>query len=418
LKQIYYLEYISNKIKVAAHARFDEGGMASVPLSDLPPFAIQIRKSLGHSVPVIPVDEVTKPDDIDLLSSPTLFPVTFMHRFIIKYSDIANEHDTLGFILKLDVDTNRCYIRDITPGSTAATFPRWCTRLIGCFILSIGDDLVFDVISAETILSHYLVDLNAASLPLALDIMFASDKSLLQAANPIDDPSPIQLDQICHLSSILETGEELKYQARIDINWFLYFDDLVNKSSTNTISSEDSRINQLTTSCLSTRKTVMKLPDAKQWIEAKFKQLDTHDRDKMYGKPCARPKYAIVLHSVWTYSRKPNGDCKARQCMDGRQLCHNMFRCLESIYTACISQVGTKIFFATCVLLNFIIMDLDAVNAFGQAGALYQLVYLEIDMQYKTWYIVMVKIFQMDMYFQYKDHCKVTQTRVKFGRRK
>lgn len=36
MKQIYYLEETMNKIKVAAHARFDEG-LTSVPLPDLPP---------------------------------------------------------------------------------------------------------------------------------------------------------------------------------------------------------------------------------------------------------------------------------------------------------------------------------------------------------------------------------------------
>jgi hypothetical protein len=73
LKQIYYLEYGTNKIKVAAHARFDEG-MASTPLDHLPPFAIQLRKSLGHSVPVISPEQVTTPDDIDLLSISNLVP--------------------------------------------------------------------------------------------------------------------------------------------------------------------------------------------------------------------------------------------------------------------------------------------------------------------------------------------------------
>jgi Reverse transcriptase (RNA-dependent DNA polymerase). len=199
------------------------------------------------------------------------------------------------------------------------------------------------------------------------------------------DPSPIQLDQICHLSSIIKTGEELKYQARIDIDWLLYFNDLVNNAH-HQIDQEDERINKLTPMKLTTRKYIMNQPDATEWVEAEFKQLDTHDRDKMYDKLCPRPKYAIVLRSNWTYSRKTSGEYKARQCMDGRPLRQDSIRRLESIYTACISQVGTKIFFATCALLNFVIMDLDAVNAFGQAGSLYKMVHIEIDQQYRTWY--------------------------------
>jgi hypothetical protein len=59
---------------------------------------------------------------------------------------------------------------------------------------------------------------------------------------------------------------------------------------------------------------------------------------------------------------------------------------MESVYTACVSQVGMKLFMALTALLNYIIIDLDAVNAFGQAGSLYDIVYLEIDQQYRDWY--------------------------------
>jgi hypothetical protein len=59
---------------------------------------------------------------------------------------------------------------------------------------------------------------------------------------------------------------------------------------------------------------------------------------------------------------------------------------MESVYTACISQVGMKIFIALAALLNYVILDLDALNAFGQAGSLYDIIYLEIDQQYRDWY--------------------------------
>jgi Integrase core domain. len=49
MKQIYYLEDKTHKIKIAAHAHFDEG-LANVPLHDLPPYARQLRKALGHTV--------------------------------------------------------------------------------------------------------------------------------------------------------------------------------------------------------------------------------------------------------------------------------------------------------------------------------------------------------------------------------
>jgi hypothetical protein len=115
----------------------------------------------------------------------------------------------------------------------------------------------------------------------------------------------------------------------------------------------------------------MSQQDFPDWLASEFKQLDRHESDGMYGEPCPRPHLAIVLRSIWSYSIKWDGEKKARQCMDGRPLRDDKFRRLESIYTACISQVGMKIFIAVAALLNYIIIDLDAVNAFRQAGKLF-----------------------------------------------
>lgn len=125
----------------------------------------------------------------------------------------------------------------------------------------------------------------------------------------------------------------------------------------------------------------MRRDDFELWREAEYKQLDTHESDGMFGKPCPRPRNAIVLHSIWSYSLKWDGTRKARNCGDGRPLRDDHCRRLESMYTACVSQVGVKIFFALSAILNYVIYDLDAVNVFGQAGKLFQSVYLEVDTQ-------------------------------------
>jgi hypothetical protein len=49
--------------------------------------------------------------------------------------------------------------------------------------------------------------------------------------------------------------------------------------------------------------------------------------------------------------------------------------------------VGVKIFFATAALLKYVIYDLDAINAFGQACELFEMVYMDIDQQYHEWYL-------------------------------
>jgi hypothetical protein len=384
LKQIYYLENTTNKIKIAAHARFDEG-MSAAPLDELPPFAIQLRRALGQAVPSPEVHDIGTPNDIDLMASPSQFPVTFTHQFRIKLSDISNEYDTLGFILQDDPILRRCFVKNVLPRSTASTYPRWRTQLIGCFILCIDDDIIVDSASAHAIFGRYLVDASDCSVPPSLSITFASDKSLLRRHDPDVEPAPIQLDQICHISSLADTGEEVKYQARIDFDWIAYFDDLVNCPTSCSLPIDDDAIHKVSTSQF-TRRQLMSRPDFHEWQQAEFKQLDTHASDNMFGKSCPRPTFAIVLRSIWSYCLKWNGDKKARHCCDGRPLRDDRYRRIEAIYTACISQVGMKIFFSLCALENYVIIDLDAVNAFGQAGSLYDIIYLEIDQQYRDWY--------------------------------
>jgi hypothetical protein len=141
LKQIYYLEEGSNKVKIASHARFDEG-MNDVSLSDLPPFARHIHRALGHNVEMGEA-EIGAPNVPDIFCSTELFPVTFCHAFHILPSDIMNENGTLlGFNVTAENDHLRPYISNIVPRSTATQFLKWYSRLIGAFILSINGNPV------------------------------------------------------------------------------------------------------------------------------------------------------------------------------------------------------------------------------------------------------------------------------------
>jgi hypothetical protein len=326
LKQIYYLEYNTSKIKVAANVRFDEG-MSMVPLDQLPPYVLQLRRALGQTTPPsTPTDDyIDPPDDIDLLTSSDLFPITFTHRFTIKSTDIYAEYDTLGFILKDDEQLQRCYVADILPRSTAASFPRWRTKLIGCFMLSVGDDIIIDKQSAEAALSCHLVDASSASSSYTLSIVFASDQGLRRKEDINVEPSPIQLDQICHISTIIETGEEWKYQTTIDLDWIEYFDNLVNSTEATPPPIVEDGIHKVSTSQF-TRRQLMAQEDFHEWLQAEFKQLDRHEEDGMFGDPCPRPSLAIILRSIWSYVLKWNGEKKARHCCDGRPLRDDKFR--------------------------------------------------------------------------------------------
>jgi hypothetical protein len=203
---------------------------------------------LGQSVPSVETQVDGSPGDLDLLASPSQFPVTFTHTFQLKLSDISNEFDTLGFILQDDPILHRCFVKDIIPRSTASTYPRWRSQLIGCFILCIDDDIILDSTSTQTIFGHYLVDSSDCTTPPSISITFASDKTLLCRQYPDAEPAPIQLDQICHISSLTDTGEEVKYQARIDFDWIAYFDALVESPISNSVPIGDETIHKVSTS--------------------------------------------------------------------------------------------------------------------------------------------------------------------------
>jgi hypothetical protein len=296
-----------------------------VPLVNLPPYAIQLRKALGHSIPDLDEHPIGTPDDIDLLSSPDLFPITFTHRFCVKHQDITNEFDTLGFILKEDTQLQRCFISDIKARSTAATYSRWRSTLIGAFILAVDDDIVFGYHDTTAALSRVLVDSSSSTTPTHVTITFAHDRNLI--CNHLDpDPgiaSPIQLDQICHISQIFETGEEIVYQPRLNMEWFQYFENLTNDLACDDGStaiqyiseaSSDDKSHpsiQKTSTTQFTRRQLKLRDDFNEWLEAEYRQLDTHESDGMFGEPCPRPRNAIVLRSIWTYILKKDGNQKS-----------------------------------------------------------------------------------------------------------
>jgi len=103
-----------------------------------------------------------------------------------------------------------------------------------------------------------------------------------------------ELDQICHIAQIYETGEETKYQPTIDAAWFQYFKNLLTHAHDDHIDENALSIHKTSMSQF-TCQQLQSCSDFKQWMEAEFKQLDTHENDKMFGDPCLRPINAIVL---------------------------------------------------------------------------------------------------------------------------
>jgi hypothetical protein len=167
----------------------------------------------------------------------------------VRQTDISNEYDTLGFIMKDDPTLRRCFISNILPRSTAAQYPHWRTQLIGAFILTIDDVAVFTKDDTEAALSRCLTDCASSTTAINVVITFANDRSMLRPVlDPDSQPSPIQLDQICHIAQIYETGEETKYQPTLDTAWFQYFKNLLTHANDDNINQDTPSIHKTSTS--------------------------------------------------------------------------------------------------------------------------------------------------------------------------
>ena len=101
--------------------------------------------------------------------------------------------------------------------------------------------------------------------------------------------------------------------------------------------------------------------------EAEKKQLDNNFDMQVYGKICHQgkpPDNEIVCHSVWNYYIKGNGEYKARECLNGKQLTRRGTH-YNNTYNVCVNWMPVALtFFALVSMGNLLIYLHDVVNSF------------------------------------------------------
>jgi hypothetical protein len=89
----------------------------------------------------------------------------------------------------------------------------------------------------------------------------------------------------------------------------------------------------------------------------------------MYGKPQVVDEDAAVFHLVWTYNIKAlDGQKKARCVCDG-SLWAGQARILDKMYTNCVDQTSSHMFYAIVAAENLLIHGTGISNAFAKAPA-------------------------------------------------
>ena len=132
----------TERVKIAKHAKFDEG-MNDIPLDQLPPNAMQLQRSeIGHRIP---------PDNQEIKSSDLIFTVSPFDKILTKEIRMSCNSHTFGLILRTDEINQRTYIENIAPNSSAGKSFDFAglsknrkREMRGSYITAINGNPVFD----------------------------------------------------------------------------------------------------------------------------------------------------------------------------------------------------------------------------------------------------------------------------------
>ena len=371
LKILYYYDLESALVKTATHARFDEG---MNDLTNNAPPNVQLLRRLDHDGSLLPDTFDMSPLNLAISDDP-------FDQLDALSPAIICEHPTLGFDVSECHIRKRAYVSNIFPHTTAGRIKNARRKYIGAFIVSINDQPVFTAESAISALTTV-----ASSDAISFRIVFAPDRYIPVASRRKESPIHLSVDQLRVIDLILSESAAPS-SASTDAAHVVDDDPLLDcppllLRSLNTTShgtSEEQALGSFT------RRKLKRLPNWPQWQSSEFKQLDSMEKQEMYGPPCLPPADAIVLRQHWNYSLKSDGTRKARNCCDGSPRAAPQLK-LANTYSSCVEQPCMRLFFALCAHEGFISLKVDATNAYANSPPPDQPTFVYIDDQYADWY--------------------------------
>jgi hypothetical protein len=384
-KNILWYDIESQKVKIAKHARFDEG-MNDLPFDAIPPNVQHLQRSQqGATFPS--EEQETSVEEFTAYVNP------FCHTFnrTLRVTP-TNSSTTFGLSLKDDEINHRVFVDKVSPNSSASklfsTTKATNNRIKGAYIIAINDILVFSKSDAVKILQQ-LFDNGVKEF----DISFAPDKRLtakelrrtlrdhrepnIFAPN---DPSQqdelsISLEDIRSIAS-LQSGLLLDHRE-IDLE---LLSATLHALSSDSITAQEAALGSFT------RRKLKKLSTWPQWQQGEFKQLDQFAALNMYGEPCKALPNAIILRQHWQYHVKRSGERRARNCCDGSPRSAPMLHQIASTYSSCVEQPIQRLFFALAANLGYSVYGGDAQDAYAHSPPPDTPTFVQIDDAYAEWY--------------------------------
>ena len=389
IQNILWYDLGTNEIKIATHARFDEG---INDLPTLPPNAAYLKRAQHGAT--LPAEEA----ELSFLHLDVVdCPFAALHTEAVP---ITCEHPTFGLeIAECDLRL-RVYVAHFVTGTSTSKIRNGRRRYTGAYLVSINDVGVFSAAEAEHQLSLARSDPNADTLKL----VFAPESYVPRADRT--ETASLNLDQIRSITALRHGLGECHQPSSLPplsrpIEDPLDDDMAPNRGSypiPDDISDDDYAvlIRSLTSKVIGsadeqalgsfTRRKLRKLTNWPEWHAAEAKQLNAMDKQGMYGEPVPAPPDSFVLRQHWTYSIKTDGTRKARNCCDGSNRAAPGLRAAAQTYASCVEQPCMRLFFALSSALGLTVLKTDANNAYANSPAPQVPTFVRIDDAYAEWY--------------------------------
>jgi hypothetical protein len=385
LKNILWFDLETKLVKIAFHARFDEG-MNDLPAPLVPPNVQHLQRTQN--------DQPIPADSSDLTATSLTFVDT---PFLNESDEIVPVSCTLplfGFHLVTDQLTSRVYISEISDRSSALKIrssPRATrSRFTGAYITAIDEQPVFTKFDATRLLRklrntpdlrHFHLTLAAEPLPTKKDRDSASIEQefndyLVSDVEP-DDDLTITTEELRAINSVLVDNHDVYDLSVDDIDQFLQ------SLQATAATPEERALGKFT------RNKLMKLSTWPEWRAGEHQQLDRFDLLGMHGVPCPPPKSGTgaVISPLWNYSIKTSGQRRSRRCGDGSLRRAPALRSLTKTYSSCVSQTAERLFMALSATLNYRIYKGDVRDAYAHSPGPEMPTYVRICDQFADWYL-------------------------------
>ena len=443
-RNILWYDVETNRVKIAFHARFDEG-MNDLPFESLPPNVKHLQRTDEDKPFPIEPAEVSA-------SSFTFYVDPFadvLHRRL--QSNPSNRDPLFGLTLATDELLKRTMITNVKANSPAArlfnSHKTAKSKLVGAYVMSVNHARVFSLASTTDALRKCF-DQGVYDIPITFAVGKKLTKAQLQretneyglfapttkwdVANEADDTPFLERTPISSLRDKLtritrksmadsSNQETLRMQIQkqlapteddlaiviptIDIqslraiarlhkrgNELLPLDastlpdefilTVINAINSKATTPEEQAIGHFT------RRKLKKLSTWNEWEAGERKQLDQFTDLQMFGEPIIPPNdpRAIILRPHWQYHIKRDGTRRARQCCNGSKYAAPLLHAIAMTYSSCVEHPIQRLFFAIAANLNLKVYGGDAKDAYGHSPGPEISTYVTIDDQYADWY--------------------------------